>query len=538
MRGTFLWRTAILAGAGISAGMPRSNGTESRAIDFNTQVAPILLRHCAACHNPSDHAANLNLLCEEGAVAGGDSGEPAIKSGNSRDSPLVARIAAGEMPPEGKGQHVSADDLAVLRRWIDSDAKWPMGRVLDPFEITTEFRAGRDWWSFKPPLRPEVPRIEGHALPKQIRNPIDSFICERLQAAALEISEEADRQTLIRRAMLDLHGLPPSPEEVQEFVADPSPEAHEKLIERLLDSPRYGERWARHWLDVARFAESDGFEMNAARDTSWPYRDYVIHSFNQNKPYTQFIIEQIAGDQVGESLGTGFLVAGPYDTVRSPDVELTRVQRTAELDDMVSATCGAFLGLTAGCAKCHDHKFDPIRQVDYYAIQAVFSGVQHRRHEASVKKADKTSLTSLPRETPAEHAELAKKIDSFDSGTSRSKLPMAYVGSFQQPDEPTFLLYRGDPMQQREIITPGGIGAVGKPLKLSATTPEADRRMALARWIADDSNPLSARVMVNRIWHYHFGRGLMSSPSDFGFNGGEPSHPQLLDWLATEFMAQ
>jgi hypothetical protein len=353
-------------------------------------------------------------------------------------------------------------------------------------------------WSFVPVRRPALPAITHADWP---RNPIDRFILARLEAQGLQLQAEADRRTLIRRLSFDLLGLPPDPEEVDRFVADPDPVAYEKLVERLLASPAYGERWARHWLDVVRFAESHGFEMNQPRPNAWPYRDWVIRSLNADKPYDQFIREQLAGDALGADAATGFLVGGPWDQVKSPDVVLTAQQRADELHDMVSTTASAFLGLTLGCARCHNHKFDPIPQAEYYAVTAIFAGVQHGEQPMGVRK-------------PA---------------------PMVYSGRFEQPG-PTYRLYRGNPMQPREAVRPGALTAFGPRLELKADSPEQERRLALARWITDPRHPLTARVMVNRLWHYHFGEGLVSTPSDFGSNGARPSHPELLDWLAAEFV--
>jgi hypothetical protein len=707
------------------------------AIDFDRQIAPILLRHCSGCHNPGECAGGLNLLSAAGAFAGGKSGEPAIKPSDLDNSYAVTRIEAGEMPPPAKGKPLAAEEFATLKRWIEAGAPWPKDRTLDLFELTTETRAGRDWWSLKPPSRPPLPQVKDASW---LQTPIDAFVLAKLEERGLRPSPEADRTTIIRRATLDLIGLPPTPEEIQAFVSDQSPVAYERLIDRLLASPQYGERWARHWLDVVRFAESGGFENNLARPNAWPYRDYVIESLNSDKPYTQFIIEQLAGDQVGAGTATGFLVAGPRDEVKSPDEELTRMQRLNESDDLISTTATAFLGLTAGCAKCHDHKFDPISQRDYYSLASVFAGVQHGERELETPKAkenrkrreeitremataerEKRSIAAgaepparvaddgkklkpermpihpagnvdqfapvtakfvrftiratnnlepcideleiysaekpsrnvalasagaiatasgviddgkvsihqlahindgrygnswswisnevgrgwvqielpsptlidrvewardrkgefndrlptsyvievaqepdkwqtiatsddrapydpkgkspaansdnLPTDEAKRFHELAAKIDGLKEELAKIQPQMVYAGTFAEPKEPTFRLHRGDPMQRREEMTPGAIAAAGKPLTIAHEAPEAARRLALARWIADEQNPLTARVMVNRIWHNHFGQGLMRNPSDFGFNGGWPSHPELLDWLATEFMA-
>ena len=297
----------------------------------------------------------------------------------------------------------------------------------------------------------------------------------------------------------DLIGLPPAPEEIAAFVADAAPDAYERLVERLLASPHYGERWARYWLDVVRFAESHGFEMNQGRPNAWPYRDYVIGAFNQDKPYDQFVREQLAGDLLGADVATGFLVGGPWDQVKSPDPMLTAQQRADELHDMVSTTSSTFFGLTVGCARCHDHKFDPIAQREYYAVTAVFAGVQHGDRQL------------------------------------RAGGPAAYAGRFEQP-KPTQRLHRGDPMQPREAVRPGAPEALGVKLELNADAPEAGRRLAFARWITDARHPLTARVLVNRLWQHHFGEGIVTTPSDFGNNGARPTHPELLDWLAAEFV--
>ncbi len=701
-------------------------------VDFERDVAPLLVRHCIGCHNESEPAGELDLSTSAKLLAGGESGAPAVTPGDVEASYLIERVQAGEMPPEGKGQPVPAADVKKLEAWIAAGASWPEGRVLSAFDLTTDLRAGRDWWSLAPPHRPAVPKVE-HA--EQVRTPIDAFVIARLEQAGLAPAREADRATFIRRASLDLLGLPPTRDEIEAFVADTSLDAYEKLIDRLLASPHYGERWGRHWLDVVRFGESDGYEKNLPRENAWPYRDWVIAALNNDLPYPQFILAQLAGDQIGVDAATGFLVGGAHDSVSSPDVELTLNQRANDLDDMLKTTTTAFLGLTAGCAKCHDHKFDPIAQRDYYELQAMFAGVQHGERELrtadyEVRKQQRAELeqeierlerevddltsrhqplasldsAAEPQRPPvhprlnvdrfapvsarfvrftvlatsniepcvdeleiftagddarnvalasavaratassvygngsnkihqldhvndgrfgngrswisaetgggwvqielAEPAEIERvvwardregrfedrlatryRIDVSDDGddwrpvatgddrapydaekkplepprtaglaaevaeqvselqqriaAQRKKLKdlaptMAYLGTFKQ-SEATRLCYRGDPMQQRDEVAPGGIDAVGK-LELPADAPEAERRRALAGWIGRPDNPLTARVMVNRIWHYHFGQGLVNTPSDFGFNGGRPSHAELLDYLACYFV--
>ncbi len=578
-------------------------------------------------------------------------------------------------------------------------------------------------WAFRPVARPAVPPISSG----QARNPIDNFIFARLEKAGLKPSPEADRATLIRRLKFDLLGLPPTPEEIDAFVSDPAPDAYERLVERYLASPHFGERWARHWLDVVRFAESNGFEMNQPRPTAWPYRDYVIAAFNEDRPYDRFVREQLAGDALGADAATGFLVAGAWDQVKSPDPALTAQQRADELHDMVSTTGSAFLGLTVGCARCHNHKFDPVSMRDYYGLVAVFASVQHgerplrspeadqRRKEADELRRQLASLgaelqaleplaqpkgpagrrlpvnarVNVERFAPVrakfvrfvveatnnlepcldelevftsgaeprnvalasaggkatssgnfsaapalhrlEHVNdghygngrswisdevgrgwvqvelrepalidrvvwgrdregvyadrlptryrievaaesgswtvVASSADRLPFGSAAPSVPagladgeqatyrrlvarraelerrlaeleraaMVYAGRFTLP-EPTRRLQRGGATQPREIIAPAALAAFGEPLKLAADAPEQQRRLALAKWITDPRHPLTARVIVNRLWQYHFGQGIVATPSDFGLNGGKPSHPELLDWLADELV--
>ncbi len=703
-------------------------------VDFERHIVPVLVRHCAACHNSSDPAGGFDLLRAETALAGGESGSKAIVPGDASQSHLLERIRSGEMPPEGKGAPVLADDLAKLEGWIQAGAHWPAGRVLSPFEFTTDERAGLDWWSLRPLRQPPVPTVSGA---ERTRSPIDAFVLERLEARGLSLSDEADAATLVRRATFDLTGLPPTPEEIERFLADSSGDAYEKLIDRLLASPRYGERWGRHWLDVVRFAESNGYETNTPRPHAWPYRDWVIGALNDDMDYRRFVLEQLAGDQFGADAATGFLVGGAHDTVLSPDVELTLQQRMNDLDDMITTTSGAFLGLTVGCAKCHDHKFDPVAQRDYYRLQAIFAGVEHG--ERALRTLDSPRIDRQRTELEQQLLAVRQQIDSlwmshqplaqtgdalggalrpallptinvdrfapvearlvrftildtnqaepcldelevFASGDSqrnvalaangaratassvyaggttklhklehvndgrygnshswisaeagagwvqiewpepiqidrvvwardrqgkyRDRLPtrytievgttgtdwqvvataddrhppsddaeagevlserglptdaveqlrqlrqqageleqqieelapsQVYAGTFKTP-EPTHVLFRGEPLQKRDAIAPGGIASVGEMLSMAADAPEAQRRLALARWIGSESNPLAARVLVNRVWHYHFGQGLVNTPSDLGWGGGQPSHGELLDWLAAEFM--
>ncbi len=374
-------------------------------------------------------------------------------------------------------------------------------------------------WAFQSLTSPTPPKAtrSGWA-----RNPIDLFILKKLQHKGLNPSAEADRATLLRRVTFDLVGLPPTPSEVEAFQSDDSPGAFESVVEKLLASPQYGERWARHWLDIARFAESQGFEYDHMRDHAWPYRDYVIRSFNSDKPYTQFMREQVAGDVIQPVthdgiVATSLLVCGPWDQAGNSQANQIQkmVTREEEMEDLISVVGQGFLGLTLNCARCHAHKFDPIPQEDYYRVKSVFDGVKHG---------------DRPIATPDEEK-------AFKAGSPA--LPLVYAGKREQP-VPTKRLKRGDVKTPGEVVNPGGLSVIKKPAAefgLDASSPEGERRLKFADWLADPANPLPARVMVNRVWQYHFGVGIVATSNDFGGSGVAPTHPELLDWLASRFVS-
>ena len=642
---------AVLAFFMASQALIRAEQADAqRRIDFLRDVRPIFERHCFRCHGPEKQQSNYRLDRRSIALKGGDYSSSPIVPGKSDQSPLIEYLSGNgdlTMPPEG--ERLSAGEIATLRAWIDQGAAWPDDAEPD---------VASDHWSFRPLSHPTVPNLDDPDF--AIRNPIDAFVLRTLRENDLSPSPAADRRTFIRRVYFDVVGLPPAPEEVESFVNDRDPAAYEKLVDGLLASPHFGERWARHWLDVVRFAESHGFEMNQPRPNAWPYRDYVIRSFNEDKPFDRFVMEQIAGDALGADEATGFLVAGPWDQVKSPDPVLTAQQRADELHDMVSTTGSAFLGLTVGCARCHSHKFDPISQTDYYALTAAFAGVRHGERAVQSESSDGLRPPVQPgkndeRFAPTLASFLRFTIDQTDAGvepcldeleaftaeeaprnvalaesgakaTASSTLagfsihklehindgkygndwswisnergggwveiqfnqPMTidhvswsrdrtvppkytdrlprryeiavsldgtswqtiassndrqspgnegkvYAGVFTAP-ETTYRLHRGDPMQPKEQVPPGGLSELGGDWRLP-TASDQERRLALARWIASTDNTLTARVIVNRLWHYHFGRGIVETPSDFGLNGARPSHPELLDWLAGELVA-
>jgi len=748
--------------------------------DFDRDVAPLLAEHCLSCHAGPKPRGDLDLTRKAAAMA-----EGRITPGDPAKSALWLQVQTGEMPPK---KPLPAAAKATLKAWIESGAKWGTDPI-DAFRFSTSTRAGQDWWSLQPVKTVGLPPTQPTDPELWTKNPIDAFLLAKLRDNGLSPSPPADRRTLIRRLSFDLVGLPPTPEEVDAFVNDPAVNALEKVVDRLLSSPHYGERWARHWLDVVRYGESQGFERNDPRPTAWPYRDWVIRSLNADMPYDEFTRFQIAGDMLHPKNpdaipATGYLVAGVHNTVLPIQEAARQSARQDELEDIVGNLSQTFLGLTAQCARCHDHKFDPIPQKDYFRLASSVSGVTYgersmesvaakartERAHAEVKRLE-SELAALER--PAREAvlkarkngELPKVLPptpvlvwNFQQATAGPKLttagkaafgdnglaldgktgyalsePLAFdlrektlevrvraenltqrgggVMSIQTPDGAVFdaivfgeqepmrwiagsnnfirtksfqaddekgaepvhvaityaadgtiaayrngklygtpyksvglqpftagkavvafglrhspaggnkhfagtvlqarlydraltaeevaaaaasdeivteaelvgrltdefrqkretlkaslrtalaertavlavqapkvftavpvqppvtrLLIRGQASEPADVVPPGGVGAVGSSdFKLTENAPEAERRVHLAKWITDPKNPLFARVMVNRLWHYHFGIGLVETPSDFGFNGGRPSHPELLDWLAAEF---
>ncbi|MEE3230043.1 MAG: DUF1549 domain-containing protein, partial [Planctomycetota bacterium] len=397
---TTLALTVLLAALVGTAGAQEPPPALDRPVDYDKEVQPLLQERCLGCHGEKKQKGKLRLDLLSNLLSGGESGEPALVRGNSSESHLVKLVAGLDpelvMPPRGK--RLSAGEIGLLRAWIDQGAKMP-----EQEEKTEAVKL--DHWAFKP-LASIAPEKKDGAWGK---NPVDSFIRARLEERGIGPSPRADRSSLIRRLRLVMHGLPPSPEEIEAFVSDKRPDAWKRLVEEALESNHYGERWARHWLDIIRFGETTGFETNRPRPTAWHYRDYVIRSFNEDKPYDEFVREQIAGDALGNGLATGFLVAGPHDIVKSPDINLTLMQRQDELADLINVTGTTFLGLTLGCARCHNHKFDPVSQRDYYSIQATFAGVQHAERLIKTERKDPSSVDL---EISRLKAELGKSIQS------------------------------------------------------------------------------------------------------------------------------
>ena len=689
-----------------------ANTASAAPVDFVREVRLLFERHCYECHGAKKQKSGLRLDVKAAALKGGDNHGPDIIAGNAKKSPLMHFLLTDDedeqMPPKGK---LGASDIETLQRWINEGANWPDGVDTAKIEDKT------DHWAFK-----VVSASAEQMRLKQQPLSIDSFIHAKLKEKGITPAPRADSRTLIRRLFFDLTGLPPDPSDLTEL----RDQKYESLVERLLASPRYGERWAQHWLDVVRYADTHGFEVNTERPHAWPYRDYVIRAFNADLPYDEFIRQQIAGDALGVDEATGFLVTA---SVLLPgqigkDAPSIRLARQDSLDEMVVNIGQTFLGLSIGCARCHDHKFDPISAKDYYAMQAFVAGVEYgdrelktpealtkkkeaaEAHDRDVKIVERlTHLspvaapgrkdgvqrptvraeTNIDRITPvrtkrvrftiretnslepcidelevfnsagvnvalkanlktsgdkisrnrhepqfihdgrygndrswmssergkgcvelefaheeeitrvvwsrdrlgklvdrvaldysievaladkwqvvadasdrASHLvglgagpefifkglpeDQAKEVRSLlnERGALATKIKageqgqLAFAGTFREPDM-IHLLNRGDPEQPKEPVAPAVLSALGD-LKMTNKTPEQQRRMALAEWIASSQNPLTARVMVNRIWQGHFGTGLVQTPSDFGNNGTKPTHPELLDWLAGEFI--
>ena len=471
---------------------------------FESRVAPILKARCLKCHGAEAKVrGNLRLDTREAVLRGGDQG-PAVTLNQPDESLLLQaiRYEGLEMPPAGK---LPRSEVEILTQWVKQGLVWSSDRPASAGKLPPTIRIDRaavkpSSWAYHRVIRPPLPRVKNQAW---VHNPIDAFVLARLEKEELAPTSQADRTALVRRVTFDLTGLPPSPEEVDAFIADSSPDAYERLVDRLLASPRYGEAWGRHWLDLVRYAETNGYERDSAKPFAWRYRDYVIAAFNQDKPYDRFLHEQLAGDEIdpgsAEALvATGYYRLGLWDD-EPADPPLARFDG---LDGIVSTTGQVFLGLSINCARCHDHKKDPIPQKDYYRLLAFFHDVTHQDGR-NTRKAGPSPGVEVMCVREEGHAE-------------------------------THVLLRGNPNLVGPRVEPGVPSMLGEP---QSTFPGGlGKRRALAEWLTDRRNPMTARVMVNRLWQFHFGRGIVPSPNDFGQLGEPASHPELLDWLAAEFM--
>ena len=505
-------------------------GAVPRVVDFNRDVRPILSDNCIACHGPDKEKRKAKLrldVADPSQAKETDSGKPAISPKHPEQSELISRVSSTDedemMPPPKTGKKLTAAQIQTLRDWVAGGA---------PFA---------QHWSFVKPSRPAVPAVKQKSWP---RNPIDNFILARLEKENIEPSPEAERVTLLRRASLDVTGLPPTPEEVAAVN-----ENWLSVIETLLDSPRYGERWGRHWLDLARYADSNGYSIDAPRSI-WGYRDWVINAFNRDMPFDEFTIEQIAGDLLPnatqeQKIATGFHRNTQINEEGGIDKEQFRIESVV---DRVNTTGSAFLGLTLGCAQCHDHKFDPISQRDYYEIFAFLNNADEPdlvlgsgEQSAEMTEA-RYKVTDLERQIEVFKQDAEKNAAKIKESTAQltklrralPKLPTTMVMAERKEPRESYIHIKGDFTRKGDIVGPGVLDAL-QPLKI---TTERTNRLDLARWLVDRENPLTARVVVNRIWQKYFGRGIVETENDFGSQGSLPTHPELLDWLAVEFMEQ
>ncbi len=602
---------------------------------FEKDIRPILKAHCFDCHGEGEKLkGGLDLRLRRLILRGGDEG-PAIVPGKPDKSLLFKMVHEGEMPKREK--KLAAEQIALIKQWISAGAKTARAEPAEIGKGAGITAEERTFWSFQPIRQPPIPKTKSK---DRARTPIDAFLLSTMAKKKLSFSPDAEKITLLRRACFDLTGLPPTPAEIEAFVADTSLDAYEKLIDRLLDSPHYGERWGRHWLDVAGYADSDGYsDADPPRAYAYKYRDYVIGSFNSDKPFDQFITEQLAGDELARAtrdnaqpalatphtrellIATGFLRMGA-DGTATPAVADYDAVRNQVVADTIKIVSTSLLGLSVGCAQCHDHRYDPIPQSDYYRLRAVLEPAYDPKNwrtpdqrlvslytdtdrkkaaevEADAKKlADEKAAKqkqyiseALTKHLEKFEADLREKLRAAydtlaDKRTAEQKKLLAdhpsvninagvlyqynqkaaddlkamdtkiaeirgrkptedFVSVLTEPADKfpvTYLFHRGDPKQPKEAIKPGGLSvlaAPGQTIELPEKDPNfasSGRRLAFARWLTSGTNPLVARVLVNRIWLHHFGRGLVGTPSDFGTMGERPTHPELLDWLASDFV--
>jgi mono/diheme cytochrome c family protein len=622
VRGCLQWTPWLVLAAvvGLRADSPARETTppQAQADALARQAYQVLKANCFECHADAKRG-GLDLRTAQSLTAGGATGKVVVA--HDPEKSRLYQFAATEH--EGRlqlpaGAKISEADLDTLRAWIEAGGSLD---GIDPNAAAAESKRSedrpikpeeREYWAFKPAVRAALPAVKTTGWSA---NPIDAFLAAAIEAKGVKPSAPADRRTLIRRAYLDMLGLPPAPEEVEAFVADKSSKAWETVVDRLLDSPHYGERWARHWMDLARYADSGGFEFDTDRPQAYRYRDYLVQSFNSDKPYDQFIKEQLAGDEYSPDsndamVATGFLRLGTSGGNRQDQV-----------DDLVSTTSLTFMGLTVGCARCHNHKFDPIPQKDYYRLQSVFfstRSVEHplvpagdveanrretqrldalerplrdarRKIEApfmqqildreiaklpdymqlawktppekrtegqklnviQIEKTisndtlralvtEKDVVALMPDDVKAKHAAIAAELAVLEKQRPKPLPAAMAIGERGREPLPSFFLHRGNPDTPGSLVSPGVLAVVSeREWAFPEPPPDAKsswRRRGLAEWLTWPQNPLTARVMVNRMWQHHFGEGIARTPSNFGKLGERPSHPELLDWLALELI--
>ncbi len=533
-----LWAASCMA----AADEPAESAEVKPAIDFARDIRPIFAQYCYDCHGPDAQEGGLRLHQRAAATAGGDSGQKAIVPGNPKASRLLAVIDGSDvdlqMPPEGEA--LSAEQIDRITRWITAGAPWPAEADVATEESTH--------WAWQPPQRAALPVVESSTWP---RHPIDFFVVARLEAEGLTPSPEADRYTLARRVYLDLVGLPPSAEQVARFVSDRRADAYERFVDEALADPGFGERWARVWLDLARYADSKGYGSDPLR-TIWRYRDWVIQAFNRNLPFDQFTIEQLAGDLLPQPTTDQLLATAFHRNTMANDEGGTDDEefRVAAVKDRIETTMQVWMGLSFGCAKCHSHKFDPITQREYYQGYAIFN------QTADADRGDESPTMKFPtREEQERIARQKRLLSAVDqpggTGAAGAGLEMLAIEFRKQVEDlenqvaaiPVMRALPADQRRETHTMVKGNFQLQGDkvdPALPAAFHPLSDGaspdRLGLARWLVDANNPLAARVTVNRFWSRLFGRGLVSTEEDFGTQGLPPTHPELLDWLAVEFM--
>lgn len=515
---------------------------------FKSKVRPFLVAQCLECHGGSKTKSGFSLATREDLLAGGDRGVSVIL-GQGRQSPLVRYVAREDEPHMPPKQAAPREAVEFLAKWIDLGAAYDQPLVdstkastKQPLTVTGK---DKDYWAYRTLQPTVVPDVKDSQWPRTV---IDRFILAQLESKGIAPAADADRRTLIRRVTFDLIGLPPTPEEVEAFVSDTSPNAFETLVDRLLASPQFGERWARHWLDPARFAESHGFEHDYLRPTAYTYRDFVIRAFNADMPYDQFVRWQIAGDELAPSerdafAATGFLAAGVYPT-QITTREAERVRYDA-MDDMLATLGHAFLALTVGCARCHDHKYDPIPSQDYYRMLSAFTTTV--RAEVDWVDGPQEVKNDKAKPDPGSAPPPPQRMLVCVEGFPPQRLHKA-VASIPDFYPETYFLNRGDPAQKNGVASQGFLQALTRHpdgdqywlRQREPTNPRSSyRRAALADWLTDvqyGAGSLAARVIVNRLWHHHFGRGIVATVNDFGFQGDPPTHPELLEYLAKDLV--
>lgn len=576
-----LFAVAFIVVSSVPAAHADETGSSAPFVD---SIGPLLQQHCISCHGPDAQEGGLRLDTLDGLNTGGKSGQPVVP-GKPDESLLITAVRRTDelmqMPPDEK---LPEETVKMLVDWVRAGAHHPDGKIIarseaPPFDV----EEARKFWAFQSVQEPPIPDV---GRPEYVKSPIDAFVVARLLEKNLQPNPAADKATLIRRATFDLTGLPPSPQDITNFLADDSADAFSKVIDRLLASQQYGERWGRHWLDVVRYADSNGLDENIAHGNAWRFRNYVINSLNADKPYDQFIREQIAGDllideQTDERTrndrltATGFLSMGPKVLAEGDETKL----QMDILDEQIDTMGRAMLGLTLGCARCHDHKFDPISQADYYAVAGIF---QSTRTMESLKRIAKWNENSIA--TAADKAQLAEhqatietkktEISTFlttamaTAAASAGTAPPQQIAEDQLPEDtkkqlaglrdelkmlestvpelPTAMgVTEGELTNARILmrgshLSPGRVVERGVPVVLAANGFAAaanhSGRLEFTQWLTSPQHPLTARVMVNRVWRWHFGRGLVSTADNFGRLGDRPGNQALLDWLATEFV--